>query len=57
MKSGDVVEGIALDTALNENREECVKVDVKGVEHLVVLDKLSTLEALVENPHFKTVSF
>ncbi len=57
MKSGIVIECIALDTALNENRVECIKVDLKGAESLVVLDDISILKVCVDNPHFKTVSF
>jgi Rho-binding antiterminator len=57
LRSNDVVEGIAMDTQLNENREECIKVESEGVERLVVLDDLSKLEVCVDNPHFKVVSF
>jgi len=57
MEEGDNIEGIALDTGLNENRKECIKLDVDGVETWVVLDLVSRLDVLVENPHFKTVNF
>ncbi|WP_281559954.1 Rho-binding antiterminator [Thalassomonas sp. RHCl1] len=57
MKTGIVVECIALDTKLNENRDECIKVDLNGAERLFILDNISVLEVCVDNPHFHTVSF
>jgi len=57
LKSGEVIEGTALDTALNEHKDECIKVAVNGSEPLVVLTELSLLEVAVDNPHFKRVSF
>ncbi len=57
LRSGAVIEGVALDTELDENRNECIKVDVKGTESLIVLKDISVLEICVENPHFHSVSF
>ncbi|WP_076420949.1 Rho-binding antiterminator [Colwellia sp. UCD-KL20] len=57
LKTGTVLSGVALDTQRNINREECIKIEEEGVEVLVVLDELSTLEVCIANPHFKTVSF
>ena len=57
MKSGEVIECTALDTKQNTAREECVKVDVDGVEKLVELDAISQLDVRVDNPHFKNISF
>ena len=57
MKSGIVMECVALDTALNENREECIKVNLSGDQLLVVLEDILKLEVCVENPHIKTISF
>lgn len=57
MKSGIMMECVALDTALNENREECIKVNLSGDQLLVVLEDILKLEVCVENPHFKTISF
>lgn len=57
MKSGIVMECVALDTVLNENREECIKVNLSGDQLLVVLEDILKLEVCVENPHFKTISF
>ena len=57
MKSGAVIEGIALDTERNEAREECIKVNVEGTESLLEFNNISKLEVCVENPHFNQVSF
>lgn len=57
MKSGVVLEGIALDTQFNNNKEECVLVEIDGHPQLIVLDDLSQLDVLVDNPHFQTISF
>lgn len=57
MRSGEVLECIALDTSLNESRVECIKVDVSGINRLVVLDNILELEVRVKNPHFDSVKF
>jgi len=57
MKSGQTIEGIAIDTQRNDKHEECIKISVNGAEELVVLDELSGLDVCVENPHFESVTF
>lgn len=57
MKSGEIVEGKALNTLYNDERQECIQVDVEGTVVMLILDELSALEVSIENPHFKTVSF
>lgn len=57
LRSDSIVDGIALDTQRNENKEECIKIDCDGSEKLVVLENISTIEVRVENPHFTKVSF
>ncbi len=57
LKSGDIIEGIALDTQRNDQRDECIKIDIEGVEQLVVLDEIKILEVMVENPHLQKVMF
>lgn len=57
MKSGNVIECIALDTALDSNRVECIKVETHGSISLIVLDEISLLEACIENPHFDLITF
>ena len=57
MKVGGVIEGKALDTGYNDQRQECIKVDTGSVEEWVVLAELASLAVCVDNPHFKQVSF
>ncbi|QEY58046.1 transcriptional regulator [Pseudomonas sp. C27(2019)] len=57
MKSGMVMDCVALDTARNENSDECIKVAVNSIEHWVVLADISMLEVCVDNPHFHRLSF
>ncbi len=57
LKSGDIIEGLALDTHRNDQRDECIKIDIEGVEQLVVLEEIKMLEVMVENPHLQKVTF
>ncbi len=57
LKSGDIIQGVALDTARNELAEECIKVRQGTVDSLVVLDSIMTMEAKKKNPHFDLVNF
>jgi len=56
MKSGTVVQAKALDTARNENRQECIKVLIDENEKLIILDDIAMLEVTLSNPHFQSVS-
>ena len=49
--------GIALDTARNEQRQECIKLLVDNTEKLVPLANLASMKATVPNPHFDRVAF
>jgi Rho-binding antiterminator len=57
LTSGDIIQGIAVDTQRNEQRAECIKVDIEGVEQLVALDEIKILEVMIENPHLQKVTF
>jgi hypothetical protein len=69
MKNGKSIECTTLDTQYNNEKEECIKVTVKPplhqssgevthvIESLIPLNKIATLEVLIENPHFTFVSF
>ena len=57
LKSGEAIQGIALDTQRNDERNECIKMSIGGVEQLVILEQIKNLEVMVENPHLKEVSF
>lgn len=57
MKAGEAVEGVALDTLRNEQRNECIKVDVGEDGQLIELSEILKLEVLIENPHFTEITF
>lgn len=57
LKSGEVIQGIALDTQRNENRDECIKIESKGSSQLIVLDQIKKLEVTEDNPHLREVVF
>jgi len=57
LKSGEIIDCTAKDTTLNKDREECMLIELEGSERLVLLDDILVMEAKVENPHFKSVSF
>lgn len=57
LKSGEIMQGVAVDTQRNEKRAECIKVDIQGMEQLVILDEIKLLEVVVENPHLQKVTF
>ncbi|RDE19841.1 transcriptional regulator [Motiliproteus coralliicola] len=57
LKSGEIIEGIGLDTRLDEARRECILLESDGATNLVVLSEISVLEVCVENPHVRRVSF
>ena len=56
LTSGDIITGIATDTVINEQRQECLKLKSDNSELLVVLDEIKMMEALLENPQFKLVA-
>jgi Rho-binding antiterminator len=53
LQSGEVLEGTALDTARNQERQECIKIQVNESEQLVQLDTIAYLEVTAENPHIQ----
>lgn len=57
LKSGDIIEGIAVDTQRNDQRDECIKIDIEGVGQLVVLEEIKMLEVMAENPHIQVALF
>ena len=57
MKQGGIIECSAVDTGLNKDRAECIKVDIAGNKQLIVLTDISKLEVCIDNPHFNTVFF
>ncbi|WP_158965422.1 Rho-binding antiterminator [Paraglaciecola sp. L3A3] len=57
MKSGEIIEGQAVDTQRNGSGQECIKIVYNKIDELVVLDNIAKLQVCIENPHFKEVLF
>jgi Rho-binding antiterminator len=57
LKTGEVIQGSAVDTQRNQQREELIKIKTANGEALVVLDSILTLQVSIQNPHFQEVSF
>lgn len=57
LSNGSEVTGIALDTARNDTKQECLKIEVNGVQALIILNQVSKLTALIDNPYFTVVNF
>ena len=57
LKSGETINGTALDTQYNNAREECIKLSVEEIEKIVQLDTILKMDVSVVNPHFQTVTF
>lgn len=55
LKSGDTVQGRALDTRRNSAQQECLL--TAKPEQLIPLDHIASIEVLVQNPHFNRVDF
>lgn len=53
--SGDVIEGVADDTARSASGEECLK--LQQPEQYVVLTSIKQLQVTQPNPHLQQVSF
>ncbi|MBY5922602.1 Rho-binding antiterminator [Ferrimonas balearica] len=57
LKSGESLEGTALDTVWDDARQECLTLKQGKTVRSVVLASLMMLEVLVENPHFQLARF
>jgi Rho-binding antiterminator len=57
LKDGIELAGQALDTGLNAERQECIKVNVQSQEKMVTLQSISSLEVMIKNPHFQLIKF
>ncbi|MEH6442546.1 MAG: Rho-binding antiterminator [Oceanospirillaceae bacterium] len=57
LNTGEIIEGVALDTLRNQQREELIKIKTDNRETLVVLDVIVTLQVCIENPHFQEIIF
>lgn len=57
LMSGEQVEGMALDTARNDDGAECLKIRAGNKVQLLPLKCLTLMTAAQANPHFTTVNF
>ncbi len=57
MKSGERINGVALDTKRNDQKQECIEVKIDETKQLVILEDISKLTVSVKNPHFSEVTF
>ena len=60
IKSGISVEGVAIDTKRNKNREECIPMillNVNDVLQSIKLDDIVQLNVCIENPHANQITF
>lgn len=57
LRNGEIVQGKALQTAYNENREECIVLDTERGNKQIVLEQVASIEAVTQNPHFEKINF
>jgi len=57
LRSGEQLEGVALDTVSNQDRAECLKLKTGNNNQLVVLDQILYMLAAKSNPYFEKVIF
>lgn len=55
--NGKRVEGVPLDTGYNEQRQECLQMELGDGPQWVVLEGALSMTALEENKHFAQVRF
>ncbi|WP_435237213.1 Rho-binding antiterminator [Psychromonas sp. PT13] len=55
LRSGEIIECVAIDTKRNETHDECVLVNIKNKTQLIILDNIVQLAVNVDNPHIKQV--
>lgn len=56
LTDGAVIDGVAVDTGYDAERQECLILDAAGEHRAVALDRIATMTALKANPHFDTVT-
>ena len=57
LDTGDIVEGIALDTKTNSTGQECIELKLSDKNILVATDSVLRMDALTRNKHFKFITF
>jgi len=56
-RNGPFVQGKALQTAYNDNKEECIVLQTESGHKKIVLEQLASMEAVTKNPHFEKIDF
>lgn len=56
-KNGKQTTGKAIDTCLNAERKECLKLSTEKGDDLIELLAITSMQAKDKNPHFDLVSF
>jgi len=56
-KNGQIVQGIAFQTAYNENRDECIVLKTEIGKEEIALEQIAFMEAVTKNPHFEKIDF
>lgn len=57
LDTGDIVEGIALDTKTNSTGQECIELKLSDKNILVATDSVLRMDALTQNKHFMFITF
>ncbi|MDX1757399.1 MAG: Rho-binding antiterminator [Marinobacter sp.] len=57
LRNGEQLDGVAVDTLYNAQRQECVQLGTASGKRAVPLDSLKSMQALTENPHFRLLEF
>lgn len=57
MKDSISFEGVAQDIVLNDSRQTCLLIKNDDGAHELILDKIQSMQALIENQHFNLVKF
>lgn len=57
LKNNQTIQGVAMQTAYSDNKEECIVIKTKRGDEQVVLDQVVSMEAITKNSHFNKVNF
>lgn len=55
--NGSSISGLALTTSYNQQKQECMEIEVGGDAVLVPTKQILAMTALCENPHFTQIEF
>jgi Rho-binding antiterminator len=55
--NGTTLIGVAFDTKINQEGQECLILKCEHEEQLVIMKDIKTLKATMNNPHFNVIEF